>query len=69
MDVDQIDRTTLITGMLSSLFQLAYIAIKLSLYLSSLTLKAHCYKKLVSERVLFSYGFRDGFDKVQSREI
>ena len=69
MDVGHIDRTTLSTSVLSSLFLLAYIAICLSLYLTSLTLEAHYYNKLVSELVLFSSGFRDGFGKVQSREI
>jgi len=68
VDVGHIDRTTLNTGVLSSLFLLAYIAICLSLYLPSLLLEAHCYNKLVSELVLFSCGFRDGFGKVQSRE-
>jgi len=64
VDVDYIDRTTLNTGVLSSLFLLAYIAICLSLYLPSLTLEAHSYNKLVSELVLFSCGFRDGFGKL-----
>jgi len=69
MDVGHIDRTTLDFGVLFSLFLLAYIAIFLSLYLPSLSLEAHCSNKLVSELVLFSCGFRDGFGKVQSGEI
>jgi len=36
--------------------------------LSSFILEAHYYDKLVSELVLFSCGFRDCFDKVQSRD-
>ena len=57
VDVGHIDRITLNTGVMSSLFLLAYIAICLSLYLSSLALEAHCYNKLVSELVLFLVGF------------
>ena len=70
VDVGHIDRTTINSSVLSFLSLLIYIAIYLiSLYLSSLTLEAHCYNKLVAELVLFSCGSWDGLGKVQSREI
>jgi len=66
-----IDQTTLKAGMLSSLSLLAYSCylFNLYLYLPYLILEVHCYNKLVSELVLFSREFRNGFGKVQSREI
>jgi len=46
MGVGHIDRTTLNTGVLFSLFLSAYIAIFLSLCSSSLALEVHCYNNL-----------------------
>ena len=47
VDVGHIDLATLNTGVLSSLFLLAYIVICLSLYLPSLVLESHCYNNVV----------------------
>jgi len=50
VDIGHIDRITLNTGVLSSLFLLAYIAICISLYLPSLTFETHCYNNYLQER-------------------
>ena len=48
---------------------LYFLFVNISLYLSSLVLEGHCYSKLVSELVLFSCSFWDGFGKVQNRGL
>ena len=71
MDVGHIDGATLNIGVLSYFISISFYCylFNLSLYFPSLTLEAHCYDKLVLELVLFFCGFRDGFGKIQSREI